>query len=64
VACRVLGVSRSGYYEARERPPSPRAVADAALTATIRAGPQVERLDAHRQKLVKSRRSLPRDLRG
>jgi transposase InsO family protein len=36
VACRVLGVSRSGYYEARGRPPSPRAVADAALTETIR----------------------------
>jgi transposase InsO family protein len=36
VACRVLGVSRSGYYEGRGRPPSPRAVADAALTATIR----------------------------
>jgi len=36
VACRVLGVSRSGYYEARGRPPSARAVADEALTATIR----------------------------
>jgi len=32
----VLGVSRSGYYEARDRPPSLRAVADAALTKTIR----------------------------
>ncbi|WP_426561340.1 IS3 family transposase [Angustibacter sp. McL0619] len=35
VACRLLRVSRSGYYEWLGRPPSPRAVADAALTATI-----------------------------
>jgi transposase InsO family protein len=35
VACRVLKVARSGYYERAERPPSQRAVADAALTATI-----------------------------
>jgi putative transposase len=31
----VLGLSRSGYYEAASRPPSPRSVADAALTTTI-----------------------------
>ncbi len=36
VACRVLRVSSSGYYEWRGRAPSPRAVADAALTAQIR----------------------------
>ncbi len=36
VACRVLRVSSSGYYEWRERPPSRRAVADEALTAQIR----------------------------
>jgi transposase InsO family protein len=36
VACRVLHVSTSGYYEWRDRPPSPRAVADAALTHQIR----------------------------
>jgi transposase InsO family protein len=36
VACRVLRVSTSGYYEWRERPPSPRAVADQALTVQIR----------------------------
>ena len=36
VACRVLKVSTSGYYEGRDRPPSPRTVADAQLTATIR----------------------------
>ncbi len=35
VACRVLGVSRSGYYDWRDRPPSLRAADDAALTATI-----------------------------
>lgn len=36
VTCRVLGTSRSGFYEVRARPRSPREVADAALTATIR----------------------------
>ena len=36
VACRVLKVSRSGYYDWRGRPPSARAVADAALVETIR----------------------------
>ena len=35
VACRVLRVSTSGYYEWRERRPSPRAVADEALRAQI-----------------------------
>jgi putative transposase len=37
VACRVLGVSPSGFYDWRNRPPSARAVADAELTDTIRA---------------------------
>ena len=37
VACRVLQVSTSGYYDWRDRPSSPRAVADAALTETITA---------------------------
>jgi len=36
VACRMLQVSTSGYYEQRGRPPSPRAVADEALTIQIR----------------------------
>lgn len=35
VSCRVLGVSRSGYDEWRDRPPSARAIEDAGLTATI-----------------------------
>jgi putative transposase len=34
--CRLLGVSPSGYYAWRKRPPSARARADAALTTTIR----------------------------
>jgi putative transposase len=36
VACRMLRVSASGYYEWRGRPPSPRAVADEALTVQIK----------------------------
>ena len=35
VTCEVLGIARSSYYEAADRPPSARAVADAELTATI-----------------------------
>ena len=34
--CRMLGVSRSGYYDWRDRPPSARNRADAALTEKIR----------------------------
>jgi putative transposase len=34
--CRVLGVSRSGYHAWQRRPPSPRALEDARLTARIR----------------------------
>jgi transposase InsO family protein len=37
VACRVLGVSESGYYAWRVRPPSARAVRHAWLTDRIRA---------------------------
>lgn len=33
--CRVLGVSRSGYYDWKDRPPSRRSQEDAALTNTI-----------------------------
>jgi hypothetical protein len=35
VACRVLKVSRSGYYEWLDRPPSDRDVEDAYLANTI-----------------------------
>ncbi len=35
--CRVLGVSRSGYYAWQQRPPSARASADQSLGAQIRA---------------------------
>ncbi len=34
--CRILGVSRSGYYAWRDRPPSRRSKADAALTERIK----------------------------
>jgi putative transposase len=37
VACRVLRVSRSGYYAWRSRPPSVRLIADARLENDIRA---------------------------
>jgi putative transposase len=36
VMCRVLGVSTSGYYGWRQRPPSERALADEVLTEQIR----------------------------
>ena len=35
VMCRVLGVSRSGYYAWRKRPTSPRKMADQGLTEQI-----------------------------
>ena len=35
VACRVLNVSRSGFYDWSTRPPSARSLADAELTTTI-----------------------------
>jgi len=35
--CRVLGVSRAGFYAWQSRPPSARAVADQELTEQIRA---------------------------
>jgi putative transposase len=36
VVCRVLGVSKSGYYDWRRRPPSARRLADEVLTERIR----------------------------
>ncbi len=47
VACRVLRVSRSGFYEWRGRAPSVRAVADEQLTATITEVHQATRLRPH-----------------
>jgi putative transposase len=35
LTCRVLGISRSGLYDAVGRAPSARAIGDRALTATI-----------------------------
>jgi putative transposase len=37
MACRLLSVAESGYYEWRRRPPSARAVRHAWLTEQIRA---------------------------
>jgi len=41
--CEVLGVSRSGYYAWRGRPPAPRALEDAQLVVEIRAAYAVGR---------------------
>jgi putative transposase len=72
--CRVLGVSRAGYYGWRRRPPSARAAADAAVTETICAihrcsrgtygAPRVraELADAHGVRC--SRRRVARLMRG
>ena len=43
VACRVLGVSESGFYAWRKRPPSARAIRHAWLTARIRQVHQASR---------------------
>ena len=41
--CRTLGVSRAGFYAWRDRAPSARSIADAALTTRIRAIHQASR---------------------
>jgi putative transposase len=41
--CRTLGVSRAGYYAWRERAPSARSIADAELTARVKAIHQASR---------------------
>jgi hypothetical protein len=43
VCCRVMGVSESGYYAWRSRPPSPRSVRHAWLTEVIREAHAVSR---------------------
>jgi transposase InsO family protein len=43
VSCRLLGVSSSGFYDWRDRPPSARAVADAELLGHIRAAHELSR---------------------
>lgn len=43
VMCRVLAVSRSGYYAWRQRPVSPREMADQALSQQIKTIPQQSR---------------------
>jgi hypothetical protein len=52
--CRVLGVSRSGYYEWKERPPSKRDRENAALTEKIR-----HIYDGSRQRSTAIRGSMP-----
>jgi hypothetical protein len=52
--CRVLGVSRSGYYEWKDRPPSERDRGNAALTEKIR---QIH--DRSRQVSMATRGSTP-----
>ncbi len=43
VSCRLLGVSSSGFYEWKSRPPSARAQADAVLLGHIRAAHELSR---------------------
>ena len=43
VSCGLLGVSSSGFYDWKSRPPSARAVADAELLGHIRAAHELSR---------------------
>ena len=51
--CRMLGISRSGYYDWRDREPSGRSLENAALTERIR--------EIHDRSIAAAR---PTDLRG
>ena len=55
--CRCLGVSRSGFYAWQDRAPSPRAVADARLTAQLRLAHADSRQTYGRPRLVRALRS-------
>ena len=62
VACRMLGVSSSGYYEQRGRPPSARALADQALTVQIKEIHTFSR-GAYGAPLIHNELRLGRDVR-
>ena len=55
--CRLLGVSESGYYAWRKRPPSPRARADARLALEIAAAHQRTR-ETYVHRIKRIRREL------
>jgi len=57
VLCRALGVSPSGYYEWRDREPSARALANAALTAAIVASHQRSRSTFGRKRVARLMRT-------
>ena len=48
VMCRMLGVSRSGYYDWRDRAPSARTTANLALLGDVRASRRAIRGDTAR----------------
>jgi transposase InsO family protein len=61
VQCEVLGVSRSGFYAWKGRPPPPRAVEDASLVIEIKAAHEAGRGNygsprVHRELRAKGRR--------
>ena len=57
VLCRVLAVTRSGYYAWRRRPPSARALADAHVTVHIRAAHAESRQTYGRLRLQRALRT-------
>jgi len=62
--CRVLGVSRSGYCQWRNRPPSPRAQANAALDAEVAAIHQTSRRSYGRPRIVAQLRAQGKRIGG